>query len=236
MSGDAAILDLRLLQVGLLCLRPRSADPERLADVLRQRLAEAPELLAGAAVLLDFERMPGLAGDAARSIAQTAREAGLKPVGLTDGEGGRRLAAELDLALIAAPSARPRGRAEPAPTGSESGVRAETSTSRIVEGMVRSGQQIYAPGGDLVVLGSVGAGAELVADGHVHVYGSLRGRALAGARGDASARVFCLDFRAELVAIAGHYRLFDDEQRRLDGGPVQCRLDGEALRVERIGH
>jgi len=94
---------------------------------------------------------------------------------------------------------------------------------------VRSGQQIYAEDSDLVVLAAVNAGAEVVADGDVHIYGPLRGRALAGARGDRAARVFCQSMEAELVAIAGCYQVLDDTAE-VRGRAVQVYLDGDRLR------
>src|SRR5690606_15193426 len=77
-------------------------------------------------------------------------------------------------------------------------------------GAVRSGQQVYADNRDLTVLAAVGAGAEVIADGSIHIYGALRGRALAGAQGNPKARIFCREFQAELVAIAGHYKVLED--------------------------
>ncbi|EQD37244.1 septum site-determining protein MinC [mine drainage metagenome] len=100
---------------------------------------------------------------------------------------------------------------------------------------MRSGQRVYARGRDLVVTATVGAGAELIADGCVHVYGALRGRAVAGARGETGARVFCQDFHAELVSIAGVFRVFETLPPELAGKPVQAWLDGDALRFERLG-
>lgn len=82
--------------------------------------------------------------------------------------------------------------------------------SRVITQPVRSGQQIYVPGGDLIVLSSVSHGAEILADGHIHVYGSLRGRALAGVMGNTEAMIICKSLEAELVSIAGQYRLSDD--------------------------
>src|SRR5699024_9896005 len=94
---------------------------------------------------------------------------------------------------------------------------------------VRSGQQIYARDRDLVVTAGIANGAEVIADGSIHVYGTLRGRALAGAQGDTQARIFCTDFRPELVSIAGHYRVFESIPEQLEGQAVQCRLEGDKL-------
>jgi septum site-determining protein MinC len=99
----------------------------------------------------------------------------------------------------------PAAAAPPAPAPAATG-----ATTLIVDTPVRAGQRIYARGADLVVTAIVNAGAELIADGSIHVYAPLRGRALAGASGDASARIFALSMEAELVSIAGVYRTFDD--------------------------
>jgi septum site-determining protein MinC len=90
---------------------------------------------------------------------------------------------------------------------------------------VRSGQQVYAENRDLTVLAAVGAGAEVIADGSIHIYGALRGRALAGAQGNEKARIFCREFHAELVAVAGHYKVLDEIPKELHGKPVQVWLD-----------
>jgi septum site-determining protein MinC len=96
---------------------------------------------------------------------------------------------------------------------------------------VRSGQQVYAENRDLTVLTTVGAGAEVIADGSIHIYGALRGRALAGAQGNEKARIFCREFHAELVAVAGHYKVLEDIPKELRGKPVQIWLDNEELRI-----
>ncbi len=100
---------------------------------------------------------------------------------------------------------------------------------------VRSGQRLYGRNRDLIVTASVGAGAEIVADGCVHIYGALRGRAMAGAHGQLGARVFCQEFYAELVSIAGIFRVFETIPPELAGAPVQAWLVGEDLRFARIG-
>ncbi|MDH3349313.1 MAG: septum site-determining protein MinC [Desulfobulbaceae bacterium] len=91
----------------------------------------------------------------------------------------------------------------------------QTSTNKvqvkIIDKPVRSGQQIYAPNGDLVILSPVNAGAEVIADGNIYIYAPLRGRALAGVMGDTTARIFTLSMEAQLISIAGHYRLFDED-------------------------
>ena len=98
----------------------------------------------------------------------------------------------------------------------------------IIDRPLRSGQQIYARGGDLIILAAVNPGAEVIADGNIHVYAPLRGRALAGARGNSEARILTTVFAAELVSIAGIYRTFEDGvPERLANQPVQVRLAQE---------
>ncbi len=102
----------------------------------------------------------------------------------------------------------------------------------IIDRPLRSGQQAYARNGDLVVLAAVNAGAEVIADGSIHIYAPLRGRALAGASGDTGARIFTTRFEAELVSIAGVYRTFESGiPEPLSGRPVQVRLDANQLNL-----
>jgi septum site-determining protein MinC len=159
------------------------------------------------------------------AAAAAARRAGLnRPPSLRDGDAG------------APPDATPP---EPTPSPSPSPAAAplppEAGPSLLHVQTVRSGQRVYARNRDLVVTATVGAGAEVMADGCVHVYGSLRGRAMAGTRGDTAARVFCQEFHAELVSIAGVFRVFETIPPELDGQPVQAWLDGDDLRFARIG-
>jgi septum site-determining protein MinC len=99
---------------------------------------------------------------------------------------------------------------------------------------VRSGQQVYAQNRDLTVCAMVGAGAEVIADGSIHVYGALRGRALAGAGGSTTARIFCREFNAELVAVAGTYKVLEEIPKELLGKAVQIWLENDSLRIEAL--
>jgi len=99
---------------------------------------------------------------------------------------------------------------------------------------VRSGQRVYAVGGDLSIIAPVSSGAELMADGNIHVYGPLRGRALAGMSGNLEARIFCHDLQAELISIAGHYRVSEGIPNELRGVPVQVFLEQKILRIEKL--
>ncbi len=105
-------------------------------------------------------------------------------------------------------------------------------TSVTIERPVRSGQQVYAADADMTLVAPTSAGSEVVADGSIHAYGALRGRVLAGARGNESARIFCQALQAELIAIAGRYLLLDESDTNLKGKPAMIRLDGEKLVIE----
>ncbi len=107
-----------------------------------------------------------------------------------------------------------------------------TMSSMTIERPVRSGQQIYAANADMTILAPTSAGSEVVADGSIHIYGPLRGRVLAGARGNESARIFCQSLQAELIAIAGRYQLLDESDTHLKGKPAMIRLEGEKLIIE----
>ncbi len=106
--------------------------------------------------------------------------------------------------------------------------------SMVATDPVRSGQSLFFPEGDITVVGSVGSGAEVVAGGSIHVYGTLRGRAMAGATGNASARIFCRKLEAELIGIDGFYLTAEDMEPDLHGRAVQVWLENGALRVEAL--
>src|SRR5947208_59733 len=127
------------------------------------------------------------------------------------------------LGRAAAPPAAPERRA----------ARPARAEARLVTQPVRSGTQIYARGTDLVVTAAVSPGAELVADGNIHVYGVLRGRAMAGASGDVEARIFCSRLEAELVSIAGRYLVSEQLPAEQRGFPVQIALVDDQLTITR---
>jgi septum site-determining protein MinC len=105
-------------------------------------------------------------------------------------------------------------------------------SSLLIESPIRSGQSVVFPYGDLTVLGAVSSGAEVIAAGSIHIYGTLRGRAMAGAMGNnAKARIFCSRNEAELIAIDGYYRTAEDMAPELRSRPVQCWLDDRMLQI-----
>lgn len=234
--------ELKMGQVGIANLRVRTLDVARLGQEMRERVTRAPNLFSRAAVVVDFgglARTPDAAG--ARALLDALREAGVLPVALAYGTREiEALAVELGLPLLAKFRAQYESGTQPAvPAAPEPPPRAPEpvaapaapATSLMHTSPVRSGQQIYAQGRDLVVSASVGAGAEVIADGSVHVYGPLRGRALAGAQGDEKARIFCREFHAELVAIAGRYKVIEEVPQALRGKAVQVWLQDDSLHL-----
>jgi septum site-determining protein MinC len=112
---------------------------------------------------------------------------------------------------------------------------ATATPSMVVTRPVRSGQSIFFPEGDVTIIGSVASGAEIVAGGSIHVYGPLRGRAMAGTIGNGTARIFCRKLEAELIAIDGFYKTADDLEPELRGKPVQIWLEGETIKAATLG-
>ncbi|GAA5093584.1 septum site-determining protein MinC [Wohlfahrtiimonas larvae] len=104
----------------------------------------------------------------------------------------------------------------------------------LVTSHIRSGQQVYHPGGDLIIINTVNTGAEVLSDGNIHIYGALRGRALAGVKGDASARIFCQSLEAELVSIAGKYKVLESIADEWRGKAVQIYLENDDLKIEQF--
>lgn len=237
--------DLKIGQVGIANLRIRTLDVERLGTEMRERVARAPKLFDRAAVIVDFGGLPGTPDAAtARALLDALRAAGVIPVALAYGSSdNERLAVELGLPLLAkfraqyesqepAPSPAPAAApAKPEPARAAAPAQATGEPGMTVSAPIRSGQQIYAEQRDLTVLNTVGAGAEVIADGSIHIYGALRGRALAGARDNEKARIFCREFHAELVAIAGHYKVMEDIPADLRGKAVQVWLDNGQIHI-----
>ena len=246
--------ELKIGQVGIANLRVRTLDVARLVAEMRERVERAPKLFARAAVVIDFgglSRVPDAA--LARELLAGLREAGVLPVALAYGTsaiGG--VSVELGLPLPAkfraqyepgrgasddAPAPASMATPEPAPAArpADAAVAVPRSAPGLLHGTpVRSGQQVYAQARDLTVCATVGAGAEVIADGSVHVYGALRGRALAGAQGDSKARIFCREFHAELVAIAGNYKVLEEIPKDLRGKAVQVWLEDDKLRFAEL--
>ncbi len=255
--------ELKIGQVGIANLRIRSLDVEKISAEMRERVRSAPKLFQRAAVIIDLGGLSDCPDAASiRALVDGLRDAGVLPVGIAYGTSAiESLARDVGLPLLAKfraayetatvgvasaatpPTApAPAVAAEAAPTGVAVTKATFAKTAPVpaaTPGMmhvtpVRSGQQVYAQDRDLTVCATVGAGAEVIADGSIHIYGALRGRALAGAGGLASARIFCREFNAELVAVAGTYKVLEEIPKHLIGKPVQIWLENESLRIEEL--
>ncbi|NBD94943.1 MAG: septum site-determining protein MinC [Gammaproteobacteria bacterium] len=237
--------DLRFVQLGALSLRPNDLDPAAIVEELKQRKERAPELMSQARLVLDISQLAEkqLAPDGLEVLADQLAQSGFALAGLV-AEGPAAIVADTlglpvlgrasELKALTSASAAPPSQNEPSFNADAPAAPRKPTTALRHEQPIRSGQQIYARDRDLVIEGSVSAGAEVIADGSVHVYGSLRGRALAGASGDESARVYSLDFHAELVAVAGLYKLFEELPEALRGTRVQARLERGQLKLTKL--
>lgn len=236
-AGNFSLLVLRLLD-------PR---PEAVLPALGDQFRRAPGFLRFAPIAIGLQELDiaaeqmdfralieglhaleivpiGTIGGSA-SLRQAAIAAGLPPLRAAGGKDPAEAEETAPEPPVAAPAPMPALATAPA------------GATMLVTEPVRSGQRIYARGADLVVTATVNPGAEVIADGNIHVYGALRGRAVAGAADNAEARIFALTFDPELVAIAGLYTVREElgpvpgDGRR----PVQVRLEGERMRFEALG-
>jgi len=226
-------IEIRFGQVGLVQVRLHTTDPGAILDELTGRTATAPHFFDRTAVCLDVGAL-AKTPDAAemRTVIETVQRAGLLSVGLSQGSAEvEELARALELPVLTHFRAPNR----PVPVVQAAPAIEPALPAQMHHQPVRSGQRVYARDRDLIVTATVGAGAEVMADGCVHVYGSLRGRVMAGVHGEATARVFCQDFHAELVSIAGVFRVFETLPPELAGVPVQAWLSGEDLHFGPIG-
>ena len=211
--------------------RPLTTDLAELTCDVEQRLPQTPEFFRNMAVIIDFSALGQMRdGLDLNGLVRLLRDQGLVPVGIQGGnEYHERLAPNLHLGVF------PENKPAPGRVSScgLSGPAPEVA-AMVVDKPVRSGQQIYAKGRDLIVLSPVGQGAEVIADGNIHIYAPLRGRALAGVMGNEGARIFCKELRAELISVAGLYRVSEDLPEDLHGASVQVRLTGRQLLIESL--
>jgi septum site-determining protein MinC len=208
----------------------------------------SPGFFAGKPVILDLAAVT-LSESAILHLVDQLAERGIRIMGL---EGVDPAACGLKLPPVLM-GGRPGGEERPADTpadvaaaASSAVAAAEPATapaapppppqpaSLLIESPIRSGQSVVFPFGEVTVLGSVASGAEIVAAGSIHIYGTLRGRAMAGSMGDAKARIFCSRNEAELLAIDGYYQTAESMDASLRGRPVQVWLDGPGLNIEAL--
>ncbi len=224
-----------MLNVSL--LRVHTNDLDEIAETLRTQLTRSA-LLRELPVALDLQvQIIDVEG-----LLEVLRREHMKVIGAVRGAASMEAAVRrTGLAVIQDPGSRGReadvpAEAPPAPAAPQAEAApaaaapaGEPFAVQLLRTPVRSGQQLYIRNSDVTLTAQVGAGAEIIADGNVHIYGALRGRAIAGAQGDTNACIFCSDLQAELVAIAGTYMVADDIPSNMRGRAVQIRLIEDRL-------
>jgi septum site-determining protein MinC len=242
-SENRETFRLRGSNYSLLTLRLLTGDVQAVLPALGDQFRKAPGFLRFAPIAISLDDLGGEQVDFAALVAGL-RALEILPIGVVGGPQLLRAAA----AGAGLPTLRPAGQREteveapspvaappvamaPAPVAAP----APAARTMVVNQNIRAGQRVYAEGSDLVIVGSVNAGAEVLADGNIHIYGALRGRALAGASEDGEARIFAQNFDPELVAISGFYAVREGLTPASIGRGVQVRLDGEQLRFDPFG-
>ncbi|MHB8237216.1 MAG: septum site-determining protein MinC [Acidithiobacillus ferrivorans] len=212
-------------------LHLESNNPQHLAQRIaeeHQRHAAAADFHRHAPVVLDLSAIPEEAPLALAEILNVLRVANWFPVGLRNAAPRHQaLAQDLNLPVL---RGQDRNATPPPETPAPAQSIPISPGSLTIDHPIRSGQRSYARGGDLVCLAAVNAGAEVIADGHIHVYGPLRGRALAGVNGQDGARIFCMSLEAELVSVAGLYRTLEADHP-LWGKAAQIYSRDEQLHI-----
>ncbi|HWV16823.1 MAG TPA: septum site-determining protein MinC [Cellvibrio sp.] len=229
-------------------------NPDTLAAELKEKIDQAPQFFTNSPVLISLDKLENPEKcsaliESAAQLVQICRSLDLQPLGFSGVPEPLLTAVQATgLAILPKPSERALKIPKEIPKATEASVERVVETivetvveerlvqrlSKVITRPVRSGQQIYAEGADLIVLAQVSEGAEVLADGHIHIYGSLRGRALAGVKGDESARIFCQQLEAELVSVAGNFVLQDALPTNLFKKPAQISLSGEKVNIEAL--
>ncbi|WP_280188637.1 septum site-determining protein MinC [Delftia sp. PS-11] len=233
--------DLKSAQLPVVAVALRDTDVRVLVADLAQRLADDPDFFDNDPVLIDLAhvREAGQEIDFA-VLVEALRQHRTLPVAVRGGNAAQMAAARA-VGLTAAPEAAPVRHAAPEiheivrEVEVVREVPAPLADALIVDKPLRSGQRVYARGTDLVVLAMVSYGAEVIADGNIHVYAPLRGRAIAGARGHTGARIFSTCMEPQLLSIAGIYRTIEtDLPADVAAKPAKVRLDGEKIIIEPV--
>lgn len=250
---DVFKLKGRLYTLTVLALE--KTDLSAFKQSLRSVYEHAPKMFAHTPVVLELSALKGVSFDL-KGFCEAMREVNMVPIGVQGTSVIQRKAAiacglsiitsnskkEVDIPIDMTTASEGEGSNDvKSGAGSAAVDKASVtetpiltpSLSKVITAPVRSGQQVYAKEGDLIVLSSVGRGAELLADGHIHVYGALRGRALAGINGNESARIFCTELDAELISIAGQYMMSDNQKTNYQG-PRQIFLKEGRLSIEAL--
>jgi septum site-determining protein MinC len=249
-SKQQPALDFKSASLYAVRIVLHSHETDVLIDALNQRMHDAGSFFENEAVVVDASLVEQVIDWEA--LLQTLRDHNLNPVGVV--AQGQNLESAKAAGLAAVELSKPvaRARSTPAPeqevpvvsatkaapaagqaaTAAGSAIPEVAPAAMVINRPLRSGQRIYARDTDLIVIGVVSQGAEVIADGNIHVYGPLRGKAMAGARGDTSARIFTTQLDPELLAIAGVYRVVETQlDNSLRNQPSIISLEGESLQI-----
>ncbi|MDM0014294.1 septum site-determining protein MinC [Variovorax sp. J22P168] len=243
-----AVFEFKSATLPLIAVILKTSDLEVLAQALDAQLADSPDFFEQEPVVIDLSQLPpDDAGDpdappldfpALRDLLARHQTQPVAVRGGSDAQHGAARAAGLSItAMPVAPAPRtaPAPAAEPEPPQIVREVPVPATGTLVIDKPLRSGQQVYARGGDVIVTAVVSFGAEVIADGNVHVYAPLRGKAIAGARGDTTARIFTTCMEAQLVAIAGIYRTAEVAlPGDIAGKAARISLDGKKIVMEPI--
>jgi septum site-determining protein MinC len=216
----------------LTTLQVYSGDLALLKDQLLDKIRQAPNFFHEAPIVLDLKlaNQPDTSIEFAdlKSILHSLR---LIPVGIKNASPEQaKLAAQHGFAIMRdTPDPKDKDKLANAPQAIS-----KSAKTKIISTPVRSGQQIYAPDGDLIVINQVSPGAELIAEGSIHVYGPLRGRALAGVNGNQEARIFCNSLEAELVSVAGSYKVSEDIEKQAWKIATQVYIKNDRLQISSL--
>lgn len=222
-------LEFKGRMLSLTRVRVRDFNLPAIETQLRDFARQMPQAVQGMPVILESDQSFDLGG-----LLACLKEVGMQPLAAVEGAltGSART---WGLPVVPVETGTPKAaRAAATPEPNTAVVPAVRRSTRIIDEPVRSGQQIYAADSDLILTNTVSAGAEVIADGCIHVYGSLRGRAIAGGKGDVTARIFCRRFEAELIAVAGVYAVSEQTQGDLRGKPVTAGLVDGKLKIDRL--
>lgn len=207
-------------------------DLDFIKEQLLAKIQQAPNFFHNAPVVLDLKiaNQPNIALDFS-ALKQMLAELKLIPVGIRNAGPEHLRAAMLSGMAILRDTPDPREKDKI--TTNPQTIQKNTNT-KIITTPIRSGQQVYAPDGDLIIINHVGNGAELIADGNIHVYGAMRGRALAGINGNQNARIFCQSLEAELVSVAGSYKMSEDIERQAWKIAAQIHIKDDRLQITKL--
>jgi len=246
---EAPAIQVRSASYTLLVLAISDPKDQTFYSRLADKIGQAPNFFRLAPVVVDLKDLADAPPFNMAEMGRRLRQHSLIPIGVQNGtpeqnkvavDAGWTVFRECRPALVEVGADGEHRAADPPQAQVEAPATAadapESSapepSAMVITRPVRSGRQVYAHQGDLVVLSTASPGAELLADGHIHVYGPLRGRALAGVSGDIRARIFCRSLEAELVSVAGYYRVRDDIPEDLIGKSVQIFLQDERVMIE----